>query len=170
MTGAISDCATNVYDRLWQILLQKSLQAFLVDDSVAATGAGQTGWLNHDREQFFYLFCLDEAVSDDHPVRVAAVLVGRRSIVLMIRMLIVDYVFGIRSERALCREVGVNLAYRWFCGLSIEDKVPDHSAFSHARSERFRDSGIFRTLFERVVGTCIGAGLVGGEGLRWMPA
>ena len=91
---------------------------------------------------------------------------GRPSIdpVLMIRMLIVGYVFGIRSERALCREVGVNLAYRWFCGLSIEDKVPDHSAFSHARNERFRDSGIFRSVFERVVGACIGAGLVGGEG------
>jgi len=58
----------------------------------------------------------------------------------------------------------VNLAYRWFCGLSIEDKVPDHSAFSHARNERFRDSDIFRIVFERVVGACIGAGLVGGEG------
>jgi transposase len=58
----------------------------------------------------------------------------------------------------------VNLAYRWFCGLSIEDKVPDHSAFSRARNERFRDSGIFRSVFERVVGACIAAGLVGGEG------
>ena len=62
------------------------------------------------------------------------------------------------------RDVGVNLAYRWFCGLSIEDKIPDHSAFSRARNERFRDSGIFRSVFERVVGACIGAGLVGGEG------
>jgi hypothetical protein len=71
-------------------------------------------------------------------------------------------VFAIRSERALCREVRVNLAYRWFCGLSIEDKIPDHSAFSRARNERFRDSEIFRSVFERVVGACIGAGLVGG--------
>ena len=140
------------------------------------------GRLNHDQEQFFYSFRFDEAVPQDHPVReVAAVLdlswvhselapyyprLGRPSIdpVLMIRMLIVGYVFGIRSERALCREVGVNLAYRWFCGLSIEDKVPDHSSFSHARNERFRDSDIFRIVFERVVGACIGAGLVGGEG------
>jgi hypothetical protein len=82
----------------------------------------------------------------------------------MIRMLIVGYVFAIRSERALCREVQVNLAYRWFCGLSIEDKLPDHSAFSRARNERFRDSGIFRSVFERVVEACIAAGLVGGEG------
>jgi transposase len=121
-------------------------------------------------------------VPNDHPVReVAAVLdlswvyselalyyprLGRPSIdpVLMIRMLIVGYVVAIRSERALCREVGVNLAYRWFCGLSIEDKIPDHSAFSRARNERFRDSDIFRSVFERVVGACIGAGLVGGEG------
>ena len=64
----------------------------------------------------------------------------------------------------LCRDVQVNLAYRWFCGLSIEDKIPDHSAFSRARNERFRDSDIFRRVFERVVGACIAAGLVGGEG------
>ena len=82
----------------------------------------------------------------------------------MIRMLIIGYVFAIRSERALCREVQLNLAYRWFCGLSIEDKLPDHSAFSRARNERFRDSDIFRRVFERVVGACIAAGLVGGEG------
>jgi IS5 family transposase len=84
--------------------------------------------------------------------------------VLMIRMLILGYVFAIRSERLLCREVQVNLAYRWFCGLSIEDKIPDHSAFSRARNERFRDSDIFRRVFERVVEACIAAGLVGGEG------
>src|SRR5499426_1495287 len=140
------------------------------------------GRLSHDQEQFFYSFRLDEAVSDDHPVReIAAVLdlswvhselapyysrLGRPSIdpVLMIRMLIVGYVFAIRSERALCRDVRVNLAYRWFCGLSIEDKIPDHSAFSRARNERFGNSEIFRSVFERVVGACIGAGLVGGEG------
>jgi transposase len=137
---------------------------------------------NRDQEQFFYSFCLDEAVPDDHLVRaIAAVLdlswvyaevasyyskFGRPSIdpVLMIRMLIVGYVFAIRSERALCREVQVNFAYRWFCGLSIEDKVPDHSAFSRARNERFGDSAILRSVFERVVGACIRAGLVGGEG------
>src|SRR5262245_61756253 len=81
-----------------------------------------------------------------------------------IRMLIVGYVFAIRSERLLCREVRVNLAYRWFCGLSLEDKIPDHSTFSRARNERFRESDIFRRVFERVVETCIAAGFVGGEG------
>ena len=79
-------------------------------------------------------------------------------------MLIIGYVFAIRSERVLCRELQVNLAYRWFCRLSIEDKIPDHSAFSRARHERFRESDLFRRVFERVVETCIAAGLVGGEG------
>jgi transposase len=138
--------------------------------------------LNRDQGQLFYSFSLDEAVPDDHPVReIAAVLdlswlraelapyypqLGRSSIdpVLMIRMLIVGYVFAIRSERALCRDVRVNLAYRWFCGLSIEDKIPDHSAFSRARNDRFGASDFFRSVFERVVGACIAAGLVGGEG------
>src|SRR5207248_3604419 len=130
----------------------------------------------------FYSFNLNDAVPDDHPVReIAAVLdlswvhaelapyypqLGRPSIdpVLMIRMLIVGYLFAIRSERALCRDVRVNLANRWFCGLSIEDAIPDHSAFSGARNDRFRDSGVFRSVLERVGGACIAAGLVGGEG------
>ena len=140
------------------------------------------GRLKRDQKQLFYSFCLDDAVPSDHAVRaIAAVLdlswvhgklaphyshLGRPSVdpVLMIRMLLVGYVFAIRSERALCRDVQVNLAYRWFCGLSIEDKIPDHSAFSRARHERFRDSDIFRSVFERVVEACIAAGLVGGEG------
>jgi len=78
---------------------------------------------------------------------------GRPSIdpELMIRMLVAGYVFAIRSERLICREVQVNLAYRWFCKLGIEDAIPDHSAFSRARNERFRDGDIFRHMFERVV-------------------
>ena len=81
----------------------------------------------------------------------------------MIRMLIVGYVFAIRSERMICREVQVNLAYRWYCRLGIEDVVPNHSAFSRARHERFRESDVLRRVFERVVTTCIVAGLVGGQ-------
>jgi len=128
------------------------------------------GRLKRDQRQLFYCFNLEEVVPQDHQVRrIAEVFdlswvhaelaphyspIGRPSIdpVLMIRMLIVGYVFAIRSERALCREVQVNLAYRWFCGLGIEDKVPDHSVFSRARNERFRDHDIFRHVFERVVG------------------
>ena len=82
----------------------------------------------------------------------------------MIRMLVVGYVFAIRSERLICREVQVNLAYRWFCKLGIEDTIPDHSAFSRARHERFRQGHVFRRVFERVVEACIAADLVGGDG------
>jgi transposase len=131
--------------------------------------------------QFFYSFDLDEVVPPDHLVRqIDAVLdlgwvhkelapyyshTGRPSIdpVLMIRMLIVGYVFAIRSERRLCAEVQVNLAYRWFCGLGIEDRIPDHSVFCRARHERFRESDALRRVFEGVVAMCIAAGLVGGE-------
>jgi transposase len=92
---------------------------------------------------------------------------GRPSIdpVLMIRMLIVGYVFALRSERRLCSEVRVNLAYRWFCKLGIEDDIPDHSVFSRARHERFRQCDALRRVFEEVVAKCIAAGLVGGEAL-----
>jgi transposase len=91
---------------------------------------------------------------------------GRPSIdpVLMIKMLIVGYVFGIRSERRLCSEIQVNLAYRWFCQLGIEDSIPDHSVFCRARHDRFRESDALRHVFEGVVAKCITAGLVGGEG------
>lgn len=135
-----------------------------------------------DQSQLFYAFDLESVVPDDHQVRqIAAVLelswvrtelaphyshTGRPSIdpELMIRMLILGYVFAIRSERALCREVQLNLAYRWFCGLGIEDKIPDHSAFTRARNERFREHDVFRRVFERVVASCIRADLVGGTG------
>jgi len=131
--------------------------------------------------QFFYAFDLDKVVPPDHLVRQIDGLLdlswvhkelapfyshtGRPSIdpVLMIRMLIVGYVFALRSERRLCAEVQVNLAYRWFCKLGIEDKIPDHSVFCRARRERFRASDALRRVFEGVVALCISAGLVGGE-------
>src|ERR1700684_3564559 len=92
--------------------------------------------------------------------------IGRPSIApeLMIRMLLVGYCFGIRSERRLCGEVHLNLAHRWFCRLGLEGDVPDHSTFSKNRHGRFRESGLFRQLFEQVVRMCLQAGLVGGEG------
>ncbi len=90
---------------------------------------------------------------------------GRPSIdpELIIRMLLVGYCFGIRSERRLCEEVHLNLAYRWFCRLDLADPVPDHSTFSKNRHGRFRDSDLFRHLFETVLTRCIDEGLVGGE-------
>jgi transposase len=140
------------------------------------------GRLKSDQAQLFYEFHLGDAVPEDHLVRkIDAALdlswlrselaphyscTGRPSTdpELMMRMLVVGYVFAIRSERLICREVQVNLAYRWFCKLGIEDAIPDHSAFSRARHERFRQGDVFRQVFERVVETCIAADLVGGEG------
>jgi transposase len=137
-----------------------------------------------DQSQLFYLFNLEQRIPADHLLRrinpiVARVLadlratlapfysdIGRPSIdpELMIRMLIVGYCYGIRCERRLCQEVELHLAYRWFCRLDLEDRVPDHSTFSVNRHGRFRDSDIFRRLFEAVVRRCMGAGLVKGEG------
>src|SRR5215471_8995497 len=140
------------------------------------------GRRDDEQGQFFYAFDLDKVVPPDHLVRqIDAVLdldwvhkelapyyshTGRPSIdpVLMIRMLIVGYVFAIRSERRICAEVQVNLAYRWFCKLGIEDSIPDHSVFCRARHERFRESDALRRVFEGVVAQCIAAGLVAGEG------
>src|SRR6266478_3942018 len=91
---------------------------------------------------------------------------GRPSIdpELLIRMLIVGYCLGIRSERRLCEEVHLNLAYRWFCRLGLDGEVPDHSTFSKTRHGRFRDADLLRELFETVVRRCMAEGLVGGEG------
>jgi transposase len=84
----------------------------------------------------------------------------------MIRMLIVGYCYGIRSERRLCEEAHLNLAYRWFCRLSLEDEVPNHSTFSKNQHGRFRDSDLFRWLFNEVLRRCMDAGLVVGAESR----
>jgi transposase len=130
----------------------------------------------------FYDFCLDDHVPLDHLLRRIDVFldldsvrlelkpfyssIGRPSIdpELMMRMLIVGYSMGIRSERRLCEEVHLNLAYRWFCRLGLDGDVPDHSTFSRNRHGRFRQSDILRHLFETVVERCLREGLVGGEG------
>jgi transposase len=140
---------------------------------------GSTGG---DQNRLFYSFNLDSHVPADHLLRRIDRFLdlselrrrlepfyshtGRPSIdpELMIRMLLVGYCFGIRSERRLCEEVHLNLAYRWFCRLGLEDVVPDHSTFSKNRHGRFRESDAFRVVFEQVLTRCIGEGLVGGEG------
>ena len=136
----------------------------------------QTG----DQSQLFYLFNLEQRIPAGHLLRrinpvVTQILVelrdrlaafysdiGRPSIdpELMIRMLIVGYCYGIRFERRLCEELELHLAYRWFCRLDLDDKVPDHSTFSVNRHGRFRDSDILRQVFEAVVRACMDAGLV----------
>jgi transposase len=137
-----------------------------------------------DQVQLFYAFNLDERIPKTHLLRRIDVFVakaladvhremaayyshtGRPSIdpELLMRMLIVGYCYGIRSERRLCEEVELNLAYRWFCRLDLDDAVPDHSSFSKNRHGRFRDSDLLRIVFERVVGICLWAGLIKGDG------
>ena len=136
------------------------------------------GRLEARQAKLFYEFCLEDRVPADHLLRkIDAVLdlgdvhrrlepfyshTGRPSVdpELMIRMLIVGYCYGIRSERRLCEEVALNLAYRWFCRLGLENEVPDHSSFSKNRHGRFRESNILRHVFDR------GAAVYGGR-LGW---
>lgn len=129
----------------------------------------------------FYEFSIEDHVPQDHLLRsidrfvelsgIRAHLApfysstGRPSIdpELLIRMLLVGYCLGIRSERRLCEEVHLNLAYRWFCRLDLTDAAPDHSTFSKNRYGRFRDSDLLRLLFESTVARCISEGLVSGQ-------
>lgn len=130
----------------------------------------------------FYEFSLEDHVPRDHLLRLIDRFVdlstirvhlvdfyshtGRPSIdpELLIRMLLVGYCFGIRSERRLCEEVHLNLAYRWFCRLDLNDRIPDHSTFSKNRHGRFRESDLLRHVFEMTVARCMQEGLVGGQG------
>ena len=135
-----------------------------------------------DQGSLFYEFCLEDHVPPSHLLRSIDRFVeldgvrrhlapyhsamGRPSIdpELLIRMLIVGYCHGIRSERRLCEEVHLNLAYRWFCRLGLDGDVPDHSTFSKNRHGRFREGDLLRHVFETVLSRCVAEGLVGGEG------
>jgi transposase len=137
-----------------------------------------------DQRRLFYEFHLDDRVPKSHLLRRIDVFVtgaladlhnelephysdiGRPSVdpELMLRMLIIGYCYGIRSERRLCEEVELHLAYRWFCKLDLEDEIPHHSTLSANRLGRFRDSDVLRHIFERVVRTAMAMELVKGEG------
>lgn len=132
-----------------------------------------------DQGALFYEVKLDERIPSAHLLRrIDAVLdlsfirelmaphyarIGRPSIdpELMVRMLLVGYLYGVRSERQLCEEVDLNLAYRWFCRLGLDGQVPDHSTFTKNRHGRFRESGLMREVFERMVGQCLATGIAG---------
>ena len=135
-----------------------------------------------EQGSLFYEFSLEAHVPADHLLRAIDrfvdlgdlrrelasfySLTGRPSVdpELMIRMLLIGTCLGIRSERRLCDEVHLNLAYRWFCRLGLDGRVPDHSTFSKNRHGRFRDSDLLRRLFETVLARCIAEGVVGGQG------
>jgi len=142
------------------------------------------GRRTRDQGKLFYEFHLDERIPKNHLLRrvdvfVSAALadlhkelephysdIGRPSVdpELMIRMLIVGYCCGIRSERRLTQEVELHLAYRWFCKLDLDDEIPHHSTFSANRLGRFRESDVLRHVFERIVWAAMALGLVKGEG------
>ena len=140
------------------------------------------GQLAADQNALFYDFNLEQRIPDNHLLRKIDQFLdfdqirshlhsfyshtGRPSVdpELMIRMLLIGYCYGIRSERRLCEEIDFNLAYRWFCRLGLEDEIPNHSTFSKNRHGRYRDSDIFRFVFETVVQRCIDEHLVKGEG------
>ena len=129
----------------------------------------------------FYEFSIEDHVPKDHLLRSIDRFVdlsdlrkhlapfysstGRPSVdpELMIRMLLVGYTMGIRSERRLCEEVHLNLAYRWCCRLDLAEPIPDHSTFSKNRHGRFRDSELLRHVSETCVARCIEEGLVSGQ-------
>ena len=139
------------------------------------------GPLQEAQNALFYDFSIEAHVPRDHVLRaidgvidLSSVRVhltefysftGRPSVdpELMMRMLLVGYVMGIRSERRLCEGVHLNLAYRWFCKMDLTDAIPDHSTFSKNRHGRFRDSDLMRHVFETVVAQCIEAGLASGQ-------
>jgi transposase len=169
-------------DSVENSLENDNILAMLMLYPVREGEARMMGRQNDAQEKLFYSFQLEDHIPNNHLLRgINRFLdlsdlhqhmaefyshIGRPSVdpELMIRMLIIGYCFGIRSERRLCEDVHLNLAYRWFCRLGLEDAVPDHSSFSKNRHGRFRESGVFRHLFENVVRRCMSEGLVGGEG------
>jgi transposase len=134
-------------------------------------------------ESLFYYFCLEEQVPEDHLLRLIDKHVdfgfvhdqlkgsysdtGRPSIdpELLLRMLLIGYLYGISSERKLVEELRMHLAWRWFTGLGFDQEVPHHSTFSKNRHGRFQESKLFEHLFERIVTQCLEVGLVRGDKL-----
>lgn len=132
------------------------------------------------QEPMFYYVRLDDMIPQDHLLRMIHRYVdfgsikervrhlyshtGRPSIdpEVLLRMLLVGYLYGITSERRLCEEVRMHIGYRWFVGLSLEDAVPDHSTFSKNRHERFVEGNLFQEIFDAIVDQCITHGLIQG--------
>ncbi len=139
-------------------------------------------------ESLFYYFRIEDQVPENHLLRLIDRYVsfefvreklrgsycetGRPSIdpEVLLRMLLLGYLYGITSERRLVEELRMHLAWRWFTGLGFDQEIPNHSTFSKNRHGRFQESNLFQELFERIVEQCIQAGLVQGSGCRWTAA
>jgi transposase len=143
----------------------------------------------HDRsEALFYYFRLDDQVPETHLLRLIEKHIsfafvreklkasysdtGRLSIdpELLLRILLIGYLYGITSERKLVEELRMHLAWRWFRGLGFDQEIPHHSTFSKNRHGRFQESKLFEELFEQIVLQCVEVGLVQGKICRWMEA
>ncbi len=126
--------------------------------------------------------CIEELVPQDHLLRKIDKVIdfefihdkvkdlycadnGRPAVdpVVLFKMLFIGYLFGIRSERQLIREIEVNLAYRWFIGLGLRDKVPDASTFSQNRRRRFTENTIYQEIFDEIVVQAMGRKLISGR-------
>src|SRR6202161_4516951 len=134
-------------------------------------------------ESLFYYFKLNDYIPENHLLRlidehVSFVFVrerlkdsysdtGRPSIdpELLLRILLIGYLYGISSERKLVEELRMHLAWRWFTGLGFDQEIPNYSTFSKNRHGRFQESNVFEQLFEEVVAQCLAVGLVRGEKL-----
>ncbi len=135
----------------------------------------------HDRsESLFYYFRIEDQVPETHLLRLIDRHVsfdfvrdklrdcysetGRPSIdpEVLLRVLLLGYLYGVTSERKLLEELRMHLAWRWFTGLGFDQEIPHHSTFSKNRHGRFQESNLFQELFERIVEQCIQAGLVQG--------
>jgi transposase len=138
----------------------------------------------HSRsEALFYYFRLEDQVPENHLLRLIEKHIdlafvreklkgyysetGRPSIdpELLLRILLIGYLYGITSERKLVEELRMHLAWRWFTGLGFDQEIPHHSTFSKNRHGRFQESKLFEQLFEEIVTRCLEAGLVHGDNL-----
>ena len=135
------------------------------------------------KEPMFYYVRMEEMIPENHLLRLVDKHIdlsfirtkvkhlyshtGRPSVdpEILLRMLVIGYLYGITSERRLCEEVKMHIGYRWFVGLNLEEKVPDHSTFSKNRHERFSESDVFQNIFDEIVQQCINKGLLTGKHL-----
>lgn len=136
---------------------------------------------NENRQMRMFMGCIEDLMPQEHFLRDLDNLIdfsfiyekieslysntGRPAVdpVLFVKMLLIGYLYGIDSERKLEQEIKVNIAYRWFLGLELEDNVPDHSTISQLRRRKFKGTTIFQDIFDEIVRKCIQKGLVDGK-------
>lgn len=135
----------------------------------------------NSENKLFYNFMIDDYVPDDHILRIIDNRLdfefirekvrrlyshtGQPAIdpVVLFKILFIGYMFDIKSERQLMKEIQVNLAYRWFIKYDIDEKIPDHSTLSQTRRRKFSKSTIFQDIFDEIVMQCMEKGFINGK-------